>query len=277
MKMNKWLVALVLALVLCMMASVAMAATLTPVDGVINLTGDVVLTQPVVVKSGTVTVNLNGHTVSRAQSAEWIVDSSNSTFTSAYALFNAEDAGTIIINGPGTLNSVSNTSDYNMAVWARNGGTVIINGGTYTNVGGKMYEDNGTTINNGELIYSSGGGKITINDGTFKGMNSTFMLNLKDNTGSKIVVNGGTYSACAPGGDDLLPYDPRTARSEPTTIDFVNPEANVTQVGNTMVVSIPVTYTTPKTGDETNIALLVSLMALSAAAFVVLNKKVRFN
>ena len=36
-------------------------------------------------------------------------------------------------------------------------------------------------------------------------------------------------------------------------------------------------YHAPTTGDETNIVMLVSLVILSAAAFVMLKKKARFN
>ena len=117
-------------------------------------------------------------------------------------------AASLVITGNGTINSASQGNDYSMALWARNGGKITINGGTYTNLGAKSMED-ATTYNNNELIYASGeGSSIEINGGTFIGNTENekygagFTLNQHDatyNAGKcSIVVKGGTFVSFNP-------------------------------------------------------------------------------
>jgi len=146
MKLNKWICALVLALALCMMGSVALAVTNTmpaPVNGVITLTDDVDLNAYYAVTSDTI-LNLNGHTISR--SASYPTESTAGNLT-------VFGPATLTINGPGTVNSADEDNHMSqIAVWAYNGGKVIINGGT------------------------------------FKGSSLNYVLNLRDNTGARSLL-----------------------------------------------------------------------------------------
>ena len=170
---------------------------------------EVVLIENVELKEGleitnTVTLNLNGKTLSANKYME------------SLALIKVKD-GNLIINGEGTVNSASQGNDYSMAVWVTGTGVATINGGTYTNVGAKSVEDNGTTPNNNELIYANGSGKIYINGGTFTGntenkkWETRYTLNLKDNSGATIVVKGGSFTE----------YDPANSKSENPTANLV--------------------------------------------------------
>ena len=181
----------------------------------------VILTENIVLDEGIalnkeLTLNLNTYTISAPHSA-------------STSLFKVELGGVLTINGEGMINSASDSNDYSMAVWARNGGQVIINGGTFTNVGGKDFEDNGTTPNNNELIYVSGSGSlITINNATIIGNSENetwgtrYTLNKADGCNSSIVVNGGTF----------VKYDPSMSKSENPIANFVAEGKFVYKVGN---------------------------------------------
>ncbi len=76
----------------------------------------------------------------------------------------------------------------NTAVFA-NGGNVTINDGYFT-VGGLAEGDTGHI----DLIYASNNARVYINGGFFEGADDTvWLLNGKDNSGSRIYVRGGTF------------------------------------------------------------------------------------
>ena len=163
--------------------------TLTLVDGVI-LSAGVTITK-------TLTLDLNGYNI-------FATDTVAET-----GLITVIGTGNLTINGNGIVNSASQGNDYSIAVWAKNGGKVTINGGTYTNVGAKEYDDVLKEYNNNELIYVSGEGSvITINGGIFigntenDGKDTTFTLNLFDDHAdagiAHIVVRGGSYKLFNP-------------------------------------------------------------------------------
>ena len=113
--------------------------------------------------------------------------------------FRVIKGATFIIDGKGKINGVGNNV-YNMALWA-NGGHIIINGGTFTNVGAK-----GNDPNHFDLIYVSAGGSVTINGGTFIAETPKWTLNIKDDdTVGTFVVNGGTFYG----------YNPAEVQTEP--------------------------------------------------------------
>ena len=118
-------------------------------------------------------------------------------------VFHVVENGVLTLSGNGTVNA-TNASDYSMAIWA-DGGEVIINGGTYTNVGAG--EDDQY-----DLIYAKNGGKVTINGGSFKSQTPKWTLNVKDNDGSTIVVNGGSFYM----------YNPTESASENPVVDFTS-------------------------------------------------------
>ena len=149
-----------------------------------------------------VTVNLNGKTLTAVNDVK------------GNGIFCVWSGAKLTIEGNGTLNSACQTNNSSMAIWAY-GGEVVINGGTYTNVGAKSIDD--TEPNNNELIYANNGGKITINAGKFYGNseNAThgtrYTLNIKDNSNSDIIVKGGTFYA----------YDPSASASESPIANWV--------------------------------------------------------
>ena len=181
---------------------------------------DVELTQGIVITNN-LTLDLNGKTIKASENQP------------STALLKVENTGKLKIEGEGTINSASQGNNYSMAVWARNGGEVIIENGTFTNLGGKAFEDvEKTKPNNNELIYASGAGKITINGGTFIGNSenpthkTTFTLNKLDNDGSVITVKGGTFVA----------YDPSNSSSENPIANFVGEGFKVTVKDNVYTV-----------------------------------------
>ena len=93
--------------------------------------------------------------------------------------------GTLTLNGNGTVNG-ANASGWAMAVWA-DGGNVVINGGTYTNV------DSTSTDGQLDLIYVKNGGKVTINGGEFKCKTPVWTLNCHNTTAAEIVITGGKF------------------------------------------------------------------------------------
>jgi len=107
-------------------------------------------------------------------------------------VFYVPNGGKLTLNGEGTVNGVGN-NNWNMAVWA-DGGEVVINGGTYTNVGAT---DDGTSGNGGsthfDLIYVKNGGKVTINGGSFSCETPEWTLNSNGGKPGVIIVNGGEF------------------------------------------------------------------------------------
>ena len=157
--------------------------------------------------------DLNGH------------DISYPTDTVGDGIFCVSGDAELTINGNGVIDAASQANDYSMAVWALENGKVTINGGTFTNVGAKDFEDADPenpgaplTPNNNELIYARDNAVITINGGKFIGnyQNETyggdiirFVLNIKDKHAAQIIVKGGEYRQ----------YNPAASLSE-------NPQAN---------------------------------------------------
>lgn len=127
-----------------------------------------------------VTIDLNGHNITIIN--DEIGD----------GVFHVLAGGDLTIEGDGIVNGASDKNDYGMVVWAE-GGKVTINGGTYTNVGTKDKEDNGVVVNNNEVIYASDGGYVVINDGVFHGQNNRWVLNVKNDEPSTVIVNGGAF------------------------------------------------------------------------------------
>ena len=140
------------------------------------------------VLNSSATIKLDGGTIKAqvfAESNGEILEGN----TDSYAVWVKD--GEVTIEGNGKI--VAQDADYSMAVWAQ-GGTVIINGGTFENAGDGC-----------DLIYASAGGKVIINDGIFKATeylgiepgtsNKHSALNIKnsDREISSITVYGGTF------------------------------------------------------------------------------------
>ena len=111
--------------------------------------------------------------------------------TEGYGVFYVTTGGHLTIEGEGIINGVGKNG-WNIVLWAY-GGTIVINGGTYTNIGAGSDDHY-------DVIYASAGGSIVINDGTFYGQTPAWILNLKDadRATSNITVYGGTFHGFDP-------------------------------------------------------------------------------
>lgn len=166
--------------------SLQAAMTAAMAGDTVTLVSDIDLPTAVVVDKD-VTVNLNGKTLTVSED------------TAGDGVFHVT-AGTLTIDGDGTVNGLGKNA-YSMAVWA-DGGDVIINGGTYTNVGAGD-EDHY------DLIYAKGS-TITINGGSYTCQTPKWTLNCKDNNGT-IIVKGGSFTG----------YDPSHSETEDPIANFV--------------------------------------------------------
>ena len=132
--------------------------------------------------------------------------------------------GKLTIDGPGKVKA--SAANYSIAIWAYDGGEVIINGGEYfnTSVDGEEGAD---------LIYVSAGGKVTINGGKFKACENKKLdntgtkepystINLQDNSGSSAVVKGGEF----------YKFNPADNVSENPQVSFVAEGYKVEQNGD---------------------------------------------
>lgn len=167
--------------------------------GSVTLTEDITLTEeaPVIIDNGiTLTVDLNGNTITRAdgdngQSGVWAFRVNN---------------GTLILNdatGTGTLDGGEGL-EHSM-LWANGANAkIIINSGNYT-VGG-----NPTGNNYNVCVYASNGGQVEIYGGTFENeepqtgsANLYPALNVSNGSPGTITVYGGTFKNYDPAtGDD---------------------------------------------------------------------------
>lgn len=125
-------------------------------------------------------------------------------------------AGTLTLNGKGTINGVGK-NDWNMAVWATNNGKVVINDGYFTNVGATAEVDPAHF----DLVYASGNGQIEINGGEFKCETPKWTLNVKDKdrATASIAVKGGKFYG----------FNPANCESEGPNTNFVAPGYKVVE------------------------------------------------
>ena len=197
-------------------------AALFEQGGEMTLYTDVTLTEPLILtEDKTVTINLNGNTITGGLFAE-----SNgviSTGTSDSYPFWVK-GGTLNIKGEGRV--VAQDCDYSMAVYAT-GGVVNIYSGEYYNQGDAC-----------DLIYAGGNAEVNIHGGYFKATlnngadgtkNEHSALNLKDadrNT-AHINVLGGTF----------YKFNPANNVSEGKNTNFVKEGYTSVQVGDNFVVA----------------------------------------
>ena len=151
-----------------------------------RLEADVVLPTAQVVDTAK-TVVLNNHVVSVPED------------TDGSGVYHVVTGGYLTITGDGVINGVGK-NDYNMAIWA-DGGTVVINGGTFTNRGATAKED----PTHFDLIYAKNGGVVEINGGTFDCETPKWTLNSHDSKPGKFIVKGGSF----------VGFNPSRAMTEP--------------------------------------------------------------
>ena len=107
--------------------------------------------------------------------------------TAGDGVYRVKEGGSLVINCEGTINGVGK-NDYNMAIWA-DGGNVTINSGVITNVGATAATDPAHF----DLVYAKNGSTVIINGGYFECETPKWTLNLNDKNPGKIIVRGGTF------------------------------------------------------------------------------------
>ena len=180
------------------------------------LANDIALTESIVIPEGaTVALNLNGKTleatndvairangnltltgegtikgnagqyVVRAQAGSTITVNEGIVVEGGFGAI-AVPGGTLIVNGGDFSNVEVNASHYVVAVW--NNGEVIINGGTFT-----FAEDQYASANGAPVIGAWGGGSVEINGGTFDASSGSALCY----NSASVVVKGGTFMNAA--------------------------------------------------------------------------------
>lgn len=114
------------------------------------------------------------------------------------------DGAEVVVTINGGKYNAGQGSLHNIAVWAHNGSSIVINGGEFI-IGNDV---------NGEAnhaVYAAGGSTIEINGGVFKSTgDASWLLNCQDNEGT-IIVKGGTF----------INFDPSDCISEGEHTNFV--------------------------------------------------------
>lgn len=144
---------------------------------------DDIATDVTFVITKTVTIDLNGCTIAMTENDK-IGD----------GVFCVKAGGVLTINdsvGTGVIDGVGG-ANWDMAIWA-DGGQVVINGGNFTNEGASSDNPND---NHFDLIYAKHGGIVQINGGTFKCQTPRWTLNsnnVEENAEGSFVVTGGKF------------------------------------------------------------------------------------
>lgn len=99
-----------------------------------------------------------------------------------------------------------------MAVWVDIGSKVVINDGTYTNVGATAVSDP-THI---DLIYVKGG-ELVINGGFFEAETRQWTINCNDKNPGTVTITGGTF----------VNFDPSHPETEPAAWNAAHPNGFV--------------------------------------------------
>ena len=154
----------------------------------IALDSDVDLTSPIVIEKD-ITIDLSGKSVENPSGDVFVVT-----------------AGTLTLKGEGLVYGSEDNSSSSCAVWVKENGKAIINGGTYKVGDDESSKSTGNWRN--DCIYARDNGQIEINGGEFMytGENPeghTFLLNCRDadyKAGkANIVVKGGKFHNFNPG------------------------------------------------------------------------------
>ena len=156
------------------------------------------------------TVITNNNTISISEDTE-----GNGVFTVT--------EGTLTLNGKGTINGLGKNA-WNMAVWAKGNGKLIIEDGYFTNIGAYSETDG----NHFDLIYASENGQVEINGGEFECETPNWILNIKDKdrATANIVVKGGRFHG----------FNPADCETEGPHTNFVAPGYKVEEIDGVIVV-----------------------------------------
>lgn len=174
-------------------------------SGVINLTEDLEITEPIVIaKDNEAIVNLNGHKIVNKITQNYKGD-----------VFKVR--GKLTIKGEGVIDAA------NCAIFATDNAEVNIYGGTFI---GSNTTDGAT-----EVVHSAKSSTVNIYGGTFEAISPSnglyWVLNLKDSQNGAINVYGGTF----------VNFDPSDGGTEDPAKNFVAAGYKATQVGQNWIVT----------------------------------------
>lgn len=175
------------------------------VNGVITLESDLVLSSTWIIND-TVTLNLNGHTISSGTTQIWNDPEEEAEGNlKTWSLISVRQGGNLTINGEGTLKTVENDC---YAVDVQDGATCTINGGNYKGNVHAVYVLEGTlNVTGGEFSIQQ-----TYPNDTSKAYE--FTLNCYDanheKDTAKINVSGGTF----------FKFDPANNQAEGANTNF---------------------------------------------------------
>ena len=216
----------------------------------VTVIADIVTDGPITVNKK-VTVNLGGKTIAATNDKE------------GNGVFYVVAGGDLTLEGDGTVNAFG-SNDWCMAIWARDGGKVTINGGTYTNVGATSEEDGAHF----DLIYVRNGGSVEINGGTFICQTPRWTLNSRNDEPGTFVVNGGTFKDFNPAAvntDDNVTtwcaegYTATLGEDGYWTVAAIPVSNNVAMIGETEYPTLDLAFENVK--DNETIVLLKDITA----------------
>ncbi len=154
----------------------------------VTLLKDVVVEKPIPIPSGSFTLDLGGHNI-------------NYENTNGLTLFSIQGQSALMVQGSGTITTQTITTQLGTIIQVLNGGTLILNGGTFSGtstLGSILIATNGTAeINEGvsfnygsDVAVNVNGGTATINGGTIgRVVYNQGTLNLYGGTFSNISSN----------------------------------------------------------------------------------------
>ena len=176
----------------------------------INLTNDII--GDIRIPSGqTVTINLNGHSITSNNNSPLIVNEGNLTINGTGNVSKSGENCYVVDNeGTMTIENGTFTNTSTSASLVHNNGTMTINNGTFTNgiIAVKNEDNHSITINGGKFTATTSGGSAlqnwgiaTVNGGTFEAPSDSFAVlvvtykdgptaNLEVTPNSTVVING---------------------------------------------------------------------------------------
>ncbi len=135
-----------------------------------------------------VSIDLNGYTLKKYSTKTSVVELENN---------DASNPATITVKGEGNIDCEDN-SNCNAVYVSGAGANIVLESGNYT-----------SNASLTSLIYAANGGTIVINGGSFKNIgNPEWTLNLQDDSESSIVVKGGSFWEYDPSNSTTEPGDP---------------------------------------------------------------------
>lgn len=156
----------------------------------IKLTGNIENVTSTIKISRSLTLDLNGNTIS-------------GSVTPTTGVVQAT-AGDVTIKGPGNIQNTSTTTNYQPGIIPMTNGSIVVVNATGTSLssaanltldgGVSLKSSSPSTDNNAGIVHAGTYGTVTINDATIEGTEKhTYPAFLASGSGAKVIVNGGEF------------------------------------------------------------------------------------